>query len=412
MPKITVPFETLAADLHGSDWTKRCDAARMLGQSRDPRAAALLLPDLQDPDWRIRRNAVQALGALKSPEATLPLIEALGDRTATVRERAAVGLGRIKDPQAIPALLEAFLRKDKLHVGTPALKALQKFGRKAAPQIAEAFRQSPNPFMIDLLVETKVDGLAELLMPLTNDPDPVVRAKAIEALGRAGNTQSVETLLARLPESDLPTQAAIAQSLGHLQATEAVPALLNLLDEDDLYGQKTLLYRAITEALQTLSGIKPQIEGAFPTHDAFNLHLGGASLGLAEGMSILNNKQVADLNAMLANMETQMREMGTQLNLPPDAIEKLAGQTWGYGAMFADARDAKAERVKVLVELLTSEAALTRCTAAVSLVWYTDPSALAPLEAAAQDADPGVRRAAGWARQALQKALSYLKDNE
>ena len=64
MPKIDIPFEVLAADLHGSDWKKRCDAARMLGQSKDPRAVELLMPDLQDPDWRVRRKAGQALGAL------------------------------------------------------------------------------------------------------------------------------------------------------------------------------------------------------------------------------------------------------------------------------------------------------------------------------------------------------------
>lgn len=50
MPNETIPFETLAADLHGSDWTKRYDAARLLGQSKDPRAVALLIPDLKDPD--------------------------------------------------------------------------------------------------------------------------------------------------------------------------------------------------------------------------------------------------------------------------------------------------------------------------------------------------------------------------
>ena len=60
MPKVEIPFETLVADLHGTDWTKRCDAARMLGQSKDPRAVDVLLPDLKDPNWKVRRNAAQA----------------------------------------------------------------------------------------------------------------------------------------------------------------------------------------------------------------------------------------------------------------------------------------------------------------------------------------------------------------
>jgi len=161
-----------------------------------------------------------------------------------------------------------------------------------------------------------------------------------------------------------------------------------------------------------MSGIKPMIASAFPVSDKFNLNMGGAVLGLAEGMSILNNQQVADLNTMLANMETQIREVGSQFNLPPDAIEKIAGQTWGMGAMFADARDAKVERVKLLIDLLKADSALIRIASSLSLVWYTDPSALTPLEQTAQDPHPDVSRAAAWAHQTLQTTLGYMRDNE
>ncbi len=44
MSKPNVPLEVLIEQLHGSDWTARCDAARLLGQSRDPRAVDALLP--------------------------------------------------------------------------------------------------------------------------------------------------------------------------------------------------------------------------------------------------------------------------------------------------------------------------------------------------------------------------------
>ena len=138
MPKIDIPFETLIADLHGSDWTKRCDAARLLGQSKDSRAADALLPDLKDPNWKVRRNAAQALGALKSTEALDGLLGALKDRTATVRQRAAVALGRIKDPQAIPALVEAVIEEDAkgFHVNEGAYQAVRKFKKKAGPALA------------------------------------------------------------------------------------------------------------------------------------------------------------------------------------------------------------------------------------------------------------------------------------
>lgn len=409
MPKIEMPFDSLAADLHGQDWVKRCDAARMLGQSRDPRAVDLLLPDLKDPDWRVRRNAAQALGALKFPQTVAPLTEALHDRVATVRERAAVGLGRIKDPQSIPVLLEAFLRKDKLHVGEAAYQALRKYGRKAAPQLIEAFKTSPSPYLIDLLLEAKAGGLVELLLPHMNTEDAFMRSKVIQALGASGHEHAVDLLLSRLPQGNMMTKVAIIHALGHLKAAQAVATLLDMLTDDELYGQHTTLYRAITDAMQTMSGIKPRIDKAYPLTGNLNLAIGGAGIGLAEGMSILNDRQVADLNAMLANMETQARELGKQFNLPSEAVERIAGQTWSYGAMLADARDAGNEQVKVLIELLKADSPLTRIASSLSLVWYTNPTVLTPLGFTSQDPDPNVQRAASWASRTLHRTLDYLK---
>ena len=78
MPKEPIPpFEHLIEQLHGKDWTGRCDAVRLLGQSRDPRAVEALLPDLSDSDWRVRRNAAQALGALRDKRAVGSLLQAL-----------------------------------------------------------------------------------------------------------------------------------------------------------------------------------------------------------------------------------------------------------------------------------------------------------------------------------------------
>ena len=90
MPKFDMSLDTLAQQLHSADWTTRCDAARLLGLSGNPRAVEVLLPDLSDSDWRVRRNAAQALGTLRDPRATEPLMERLKDKTRTVRQRAIV----------------------------------------------------------------------------------------------------------------------------------------------------------------------------------------------------------------------------------------------------------------------------------------------------------------------------------
>src|SRR5688572_3141693 len=357
MPKTNIPFETLIADLHGDDWQKRCDAARLLGQSRDPRALDALLPDLQDEDWRVRRNAVQALGALKSPLALEPLMKALKDRVATVRERAAVGLGRMKDARALPALIEALMedKKSHIHFNEGAWQAIRKFGVKAGPYLAELFRNKPNPYLIDLLVESKYEGLVELLTPFTDHPDPPMREKVQRALAQSGDPRAIGFLMNALENGDLHTKIHAVQSIGQLRVLQAAPRLLGLLTDDQLYGPRAGLYRAIADAFQEFSGIKKPLANAFPLPSMPSFNVAGAGTSLPEMMGFMGDDHFQKLNQMLSDAEGRAVELGETFNLPPEVVKAVSDQTWKFGAMFADARDANVEQVRVLIELLKSE---------------------------------------------------------
>jgi HEAT repeat protein len=416
MPKTTIPIETLISDLHGTDWQKRCDAARLLGQSRDPRAVDALLPDLQDEDWRVRRNAVQALGASKSPRALEPLIAALKDRVATVRERAAVGLGRIKDPRAIQPLVDALMEEDKksaLHFNEGAWQALRKFGAKAAPPLADLFRRRPNVYVIDLLVETKSEGLVELLTPFTDHADIFLRDKVLQALAQSGDPGSIDLLLNQLEDGDLFHQVRAVRTIGQLGLSAAAPKLLDLLKDHELYGPQAALYRAITEAFQEFSGIKKTLANAYPLSSNLSFNIGGANTGLAEMIAQLGNENFQKMNQMLSDAEGRAEEIGEKFNLPPEVVKAFADQTWKFGAMFADARDAKGDHIKVLVDILQAGMPFMRAASALSLPWYMDPSALAPLEEGQQDPDEMVQQAVAWAYGALKMALENPKqDND
>src|SRR5215208_331479 len=176
MAKSDIPVETLIEQLHSADWMARCDAARLLGQSKDARAVEALLPDLQDSDWRVRRNAAQALGTLRDKRAVEPLIQALKDRTMTVRQRAIVALGRIKDPQSLPILIEILL--EEKHESYDAAQAIRKFGKKALPEMAKAFEQNNNKQLILLLIEMKYEGALDLILKLMEDKEPSTRLTA------------------------------------------------------------------------------------------------------------------------------------------------------------------------------------------------------------------------------------------
>jgi HEAT repeat protein len=367
-----------------------------------------LLPDLQDEDWKVRRNAVQALGASKSPRALEPLIKALKDRVATVRERAAVGLGRIKDPRALPALMDALMEEDKkshIHFNEGAWQAIRKFGVKAGPHLAELFRKKPNPYLIDLLAESKYDGLAELLTPLLSYPDAMMREKALHALGQLGDVNAIDSLLAALEQDDLNAKTKAVQSLGQLRIVQSAPKLLDLLQEEQLYGPQAGLYRAVADAFQEFSDIKKMIANAFPLPSTPSFNVGGAGTSLPEMMGMLGNENFQKLNEMLSNAEDRAEEVSEKFNLPPEVVKAVSDQTWKFGAMFADARDARVEQVKMLINILEAGTPLIRTAAALSLPWYMDAQTLDPLEHAKQDPDEMVRRAAGWSHAALKNAL-------
>jgi len=401
MPKVEIPFETLVAYLHGSDWTKRCDAARILGQSKDPRAVDVLLPDLNDANWKVRRNAAQALGALKSTKAVDGLLEALLDRTATVRQRAAVALGRIKDPGTISALVGAVIEeKDGTHfqVNEGAYQAVRKFGKKAGPALMEALREKQNVYLVKLLADSKYEVEADFFISLANSPDPDMRRVALTSLGKFNEPHVIDFLLGSLTDTDLETQILVVQALSTMQAVDTAPRVLDLLQGDQLYGPHAGLYRAVCDAFQEFSGIKQDLAEAFPVDSKPSFNLAGARTDLAGMMGMLGNEGFQKLNQILSEMESRAGE-----NLPPEMAQIFADQTWKFGAMFADARDAKGERVKLLIELLQAESALTRAAAALSLPWYMDAGALEPLEGALKDEDEMVKRASHWALAALKK---------
>ena len=385
---------------------QRCDAARLLGQSRDPRAVQALLPDLSDPDWRVRRNAAQALGALRDPRAVDTLLQALQDRTMTVRQRAIVALGRIKDPRALPALLEVLLANK--HESYDAGKAIRKFGKKALPEIASAFDRSGNHQLMLLLIELKHEKAFDLLLRLLENPDPQAQVTAAREFGKLGNRKAIPYLMKQLDHRDPAIQSEAIRALGRLDATEAIPALLGLLTDDDIYGPRSGLYHAVTEAFQSFAGIAHEIKLAFPGKYPAMFNIGGAPLSLPEAMGLLGNNPIQE---MLSRLQ---RDTPKAVHLPPgipaDLMNKVMEEmSWKFGVMFADARDASQDRVKRLVELLKADARLTRSAAALTLPWYSDEESLIALQQATQDSEEIVRQAATWAFQALQKVLLYRK---
>lgn len=409
MAKSDIPVETLIQQLHSDDWTTRCDAARLLGQSRDPRAVDALLPDLNDSDWRVRRNAAQALGALRDPRAVESLLVTLKDRTQTVRQRAIVALGRIKDRRALPALLEILLENKR--ESYEASKAIRKFGKKALPDLVKAFEESNNKELMMLLIEMKYQGALDLILKLLVSDELSERLTAISELGKLGDKRAIPHLMHQLDHNDPLIQGEAVRALGKLGAIESIPALLDLLIDDELYGPRSHVYHAVTEAFQIFGGATEEIKNAFPGNYPALFNMGGAPFSLPEAMGLLGNDPSHGLSEAISKL---LGGTPKQVEMPPGIPSNLINQVfedvaWKFGVMFADARDARQERVRRLMELLTSDIAMTRAAAALSLPWYSEEGSLAALEQATRDSDEMVRRTAAWAVQALRKVILYRK---
>ena len=100
--------EALTVACHNPNRDVRFNAARALGEIRDPRALESLLDLLRDQNRTVRLAAARALGFIKDERAVEPLSRALGDRTRMVRNYIAWALGEIGDERAVSALQKAY----------------------------------------------------------------------------------------------------------------------------------------------------------------------------------------------------------------------------------------------------------------------------------------------------------------
>ena len=85
----------------------RAEAARALGELKDPAVRIPFDPVAERRSGGGWGEAVWALGKLKDPQAVEPLLSVLSDKKWSVRREAASALGDINDPRAAAFLTKA-----------------------------------------------------------------------------------------------------------------------------------------------------------------------------------------------------------------------------------------------------------------------------------------------------------------
>ncbi len=251
--------EQMAA-LRDKDWAIREEAARLLGQLKDPRAVTPLVSLLRDQDRSVREAAVEALRAIGVPavealgacltendlavqeaasailatvadeRAITPLLSALRSNDWIVRMHAAQALGRVRSADTVEALISLLQDKVKA-VREESATALAAIGDAAIPCLVQALKHDDwlvRLHAVESLGKARSPRAVEpLLSVLFNDRDSAVREDAVRALGEIGDAQAVGHLCVAMREPGLRTVA--VEALGRIGNPCAVPALVDVV---------------------------------------------------------------------------------------------------------------------------------------------------------------------------------------
>ncbi len=199
-------------DLNSRRRWRRARAAENLGYFGGERSISPLGKLLADPDETVRAVAARALARIGTPEAAEILARTLDDPSELTRLRVAENLERIGRPAVEPliAALERARGTQEHRLLHGATQAAQVLARLRAPEARPVL------------------GVAAL------GGDSVdLRAATTFALGKIGNPDDIDKLLAAAGDDGWPVRAQAASSLGMIGDISTIPTLERLtLDEE------------------------------------------------------------------------------------------------------------------------------------------------------------------------------------
>lgn len=214
------------AALTGDDNQTRYYAAWWLGKNKIQEACPFLCEALRDECYRteqggypLRRQAARALGQLKNPQALPALLTALDCEDLNLREAVVQAIAAIGDRQAIPALISLL----KSNSPQPYEAIIEALGTLQAWEV----RVLVEPFLRDRSERVQC-AAARYLYLLTNEP------------------QYIEKLIQNLSHENVYLRWAAAFDLGAIGHLTAAEAIISAKVADSL---KLLNLKRILEAL-------------------------------------------------------------------------------------------------------------------------------------------------------------------
>ena len=176
-------------------------------------------------DARIREEAARALGEMRDPRVIDPLVQALQDESRPVREEAARSLGKVGGNLAIPPLIAA-MRDDRRSVRESAVQAMANLGETAVEPLIRALIDEDWHVRMGAAIALRIIGdpaAIDPLLPALRDENRFVRREAAKSLGRFGDERAVAPLEQALLDTDAGVRAKADAALRRIREGNAEP---------------------------------------------------------------------------------------------------------------------------------------------------------------------------------------------
>ncbi len=210
-------LETLALD----DISARCDAAKALGDMRDPAAVNGLVKCMQQSDAKSQYAAFSALVKIGAAAAAPPMVDTLlSTSSSRLWELLKLNIG-----MRLRAGLLSMVQRGDTAIADKLTDALKH----------EQFDQYQRAYLIQLLGRTGDERAVEDLINLLTGDTELTQSAAADALGWIGDLRAVPSLVIALEQS--PAESSVrevaAEALGRIGDPEVVPTLVNSLTDSN-----------------------------------------------------------------------------------------------------------------------------------------------------------------------------------